>query len=149
MKGENELEIRDIGFQIKKINDLLQKKADQEMKELGLTFSQHHVLVYLVHQKDFTASLKEIEHTFRVAQPTMAGLVIRLEEKGLIETFGKPDDKRIKMVRLTKEGKDVCEISRMQMKQKDALLRSQYSEEEMMAFNAYLYRLYLALLKEV
>lgn len=148
MKGE-EFAMRDIGFRIKKINDLLQKRADGQMKELGLTFSQHHVLVYLVHQDSHTASLKSLEHTFRVAQATMAGIVVRLEEKGLVESFVSPNDKRIKMVRLTKEGEKICEISYKQMHAKDQLLRSMYSLEEMKDFDDYLYRLYEALLQEV
>lgn len=148
MKGE-EFAMRDIGFRIKKINDLLQKRADQQMRELGLTFSQHHVLVYLVHKDEHTAALKEIEHTFRVAQATMAGIVVRLEEKGLVESYVSPQDKRIKMVRLTAEGEKVCEISYTQMHEKDMLLHAMYTDREMKDFDDYLFRLYEALLKEV
>ena len=38
--------IVDIGFRIKKIDDLLCKKADETMQKMGVTFSQHHTLVY-------------------------------------------------------------------------------------------------------
>lgn len=148
MNGK-EFAMRDVGFRLKKINDLLQKRADQQMKELGLTFSQHHVLVYLVHQDMHTATLKDLEHTFRVAQATMAGIVVRLEEKGLIESFICTDDKRIKMVRLTEEGKKVCDISYKQMHEKDEQLRSMYTSEEIENFDDYLFRLYEALLQEV
>ena len=65
--------IVDIGFRIKKINDLLCKKADETMQKMGVTFSQHHTLVYLHHQKNQISSLKNMEHHFHVSQATMAG----------------------------------------------------------------------------
>ena len=62
------MEIVDVGFKIKKINDSLQKKADKSMEEMDLTFSQHHVLVYLIHCENHETSLKNVEKEFMFGQ---------------------------------------------------------------------------------
>ena len=133
--------IVDIGYRIKKIDDLLCKKADTQMQEMGVTFSQHHILVYLIHCQDHTASLKQMEHQFCVSQATMAGIARRMEEKKVISSFTLPDDRRVKMVRLTDKGIDICEKSRKLMEKSEMKMRSLYSVEEMAAFDKYLDRL--------
>ena len=37
----------DLGLRVKKINDLMAKRGNYELKKLDLTFSQFHRLVYL------------------------------------------------------------------------------------------------------
>lgn len=66
--------IVDIGFRIKKIDDLLCKKADETMQKMGVTFSQHHTLVYLHHQKNQISSLKNMEHHFMFHRQQWQGL---------------------------------------------------------------------------
>lgn len=141
-------DIIDLGFRIKKINDLLCKRADELMQELGVTFSQHHILIYLIHCEDYTSSLKDMEHRFRVSQATMAGIVKRMEEKEVITSYYSPNDKRVKMVRLTKKGEEICEQTKIIMKKKEQSIRSLYSEEEMMDFDNYLSRLFHSLDEE-
>ena len=106
----------DLGFKIKKINDMLEKGYNQLLQEQDLTFSQHHVLVYLKHQKDQTARLKELEKHFNVAQPTMAGIVVRLESKGLVRSSVLPEDRRVKVVTLTESGNQLLHESFLNMK---------------------------------
>ena len=142
------MEIVDVGFKIKKINDSLQKKADKSMEEMDLTFSQHHVLVYLIHCENHETSLKNVEKEFKVSQATMAGIVRRLEEKKMLDSYTLKSDKRNKMIKLTIKGIDVCEKSKEMMKNSEKKIRSIYSEEELKNFLDYLDRLYLLLNKE-
>lgn len=137
--------ILDIGFRIKKINDLLCKKADESMQAMGVTYSQHHVLAYLSQQVDYTASLKQMEHEFRVSQATMAGIAIRMEEKDVITSFTPENDRRKKLVRLTDRGVKICEESRKKMKDAENEMRQLFTEEEMKQFDMYLDRLFHAL----
>ena len=122
--------IVDLGFKIKKINDMLEKGYNQLLQEQDLTFSQHHVLVYLKHQKDQTARLKELEKHFNVAQPTMAGIVVRLESKGLVRSSVLPDDRRVKVVTLTESGNELLHESFLSMKKGEQMLVSKLSDEE-------------------
>ena len=142
------MKVVDIGYKIKKINDLLQKRADETMKELDVTFTQHHVLVYLVHCENHTSPLKSIEKDFKVSQATMAGIVVRLEEKGMINSYTLSSDKRVKMVSLTDKGLAVCQKSRELCMKSEDRIRSIYSEEEMANFTKYLDHLYEMLQKE-
>lgn len=142
------MKVVDIGYKFKKINDLLQKRADETMKELDVTFTQHHVLVYLIHCENHTSPLKSIEKDFKVSQATMAGIAIRLEEKGMIESYTLSSDKRIKMISLTDKGLAVCQKSREICMKSEDRIRSIYSEEEMKEFTKYLDRLYEILQKE-
>ncbi len=135
-------DVVDIGFKIKKINDLLCKKADETMQELDVTFSQHHVLVYLIHCENNTASLKTLEKKFKVSQATMAGIVKRLEEKEVIASYYLPDDKRIKMVKLTQKGIAICERSRELMVKSEGRMKSLFTETELENFVEYLNRIY-------
>ena len=132
----------DIGFRIKKINDLLCKKADETMQELDVTFSQHHVLVYLIHCENNTASLKSLEKKFKVSQATMAGIVKRLEEKEVISSYTLPDDMRIKMVKLTEKGVGICKRSRELMVKSEEKMKKLFSETELENFVEYLNRIY-------
>ena len=141
-------DIIDIGFRFKKINDLLCKRADETMQDLDVTFSQHHVLVYLIHSENMTASLKTLEKKFRVSQATMAGIVKRLEEKEVITSYTLPNDKRIKMVSLTEKGINICNRSRELMIMSENKMKALYTQEELENFVNYLERLYKALSKE-
>lgn len=120
----------DLGLRIKKINDLMEKRANHQMQKEDLTFSQHHVLVYLIQCPEYTAPLKELEKYFRVAQATMAGIVVRLESKGLVESSVSSKDKRVKMVKLTEEGAESCRRSYRNMKAGEEKLKARLSEND-------------------
>ncbi len=141
-------DVVDIGFRFKKINDLLCKKADETMQGLDVTYSQHHVLVYLIRSENKTASLKTLEKKFRVSQATMAGIVKRLEEKEVVTSYTLPNDKRIKMVTLTEKGISICNRSRELMIMSENKMKALYTKEELDTFVSYLDRLYKALNEE-
>lgn len=100
------------GWFIKRIDNALEKEANSNLQALNLTIQQNRVLIQLVHEADRTLSLKALEERFGAAQSTVAGLVSRLEKKGLVEALSDPADRRVKLVRLTEEGMRLCEISR-------------------------------------
>ncbi len=54
----------DLGLRVKKINDLMAKRGNYELKKLGLTFSQFHCLVYLEKCAGQQAPLKQLEKHF-------------------------------------------------------------------------------------
>lgn len=120
----------DLGFKIKKINDMIEKGINHRLQEQDLTFSQHHVLIYLKHQENQTARLKELEKHFNVAQPTMAGIVVRLESKGLVRSSVLPEDRRVKVVTLTENGIQLLHESFLNMKKVEQQLVSNLNEQE-------------------
>ena len=118
------------GWFIKRIDNALEKEANQNLQALNLTMQQNHALVLLIHAENHTLSLKALEERFCAAQSTVAGLVSRLEKKGLVEAVNDPTDKRVKLVRLTEEGKRLCAISRQNVVDSEERLTSLLTPEE-------------------
>lgn len=96
------------GALLKQIHDVLEKQANNALRGQGITFSQSGVLMLLYEREEKTAAFKELEKDFGVAQPTMAGILRRLEQKGLIAVLEDAEDKRIRRARLTQAGEEKC-----------------------------------------
>ena len=121
----------ELARKLKMIDESIKRKANNDLVEMDLTLVQHHTLVYLVRQPEHTAELKAIEREFRVSQPTVAGIAQRLEAKGYVEALGCPTDKRIKLIRLTPQGEELCRRSWEKMKSRAAGMTAGISEEEL------------------
>lgn len=131
----------DCGKLIKQIHDEMRKKVNNDMRAQGMTMAQWDALVELNLAPEKQLSLKELEQRLHIAQSTTAGIISRLEQKGLVEGFGDPEDRRIKLVRITTKGIEhiaFCEQSRAAA---DARLLSGLTEIERGIF--------LSLLKKV
>ena len=118
------------GWYIKRIGNALAKEAAHNMQAHALTMQQAHALVTLKHAPEGSMTLKELEDRFCAAQSTVAGLVARLEKKGLVEGFADPDDKRVKRVRLTEAGLAMTETCRQDVVDSERRLIAQLTEEE-------------------
>ncbi len=119
-----------LGLLLKKIHNEMKKRVDFDMQKMDLTFSQHHVLMYLRHQNKQSVSLKELEKHFSVAQSTMAGIVKRLEERGFITAYMDDKDKRVKKIKLSKQGIQICEKSCVNMQEKERELSAVLTKQE-------------------
>lgn len=135
---------RGYGFYIKRISDLLGKHANRNLQDHNLTVSQVHMLMHMAGGQQPSYSLKELETRFRVAQSTMAGLVSRLERKGLVESFGDPQDRRVKLVRLTGAGQAVCQDSIQHLRDTEDRLTACLTAEERNQLHSLLRRVYEA-----
>lgn len=100
------MDSRGIGYLIKSINDKLKVKADESLKDSGLTFSQSRVLAYL-NMHDGQATQKEIEDDLGVSHPTVVGIVSRMEQNGFLTTWFDTRQQRSKMVALTEKAMTV------------------------------------------
>ena len=116
---------------LKMIDDCIKRRANADLEQMDLTIAQHHALVFLVLRKDHTAELKELEREFHVSQPTVAGIAQRLEAKGYVEALRHPTDKRVKMLRLTEQGEELCRRSWEAMKRRAAKMVDGISPEEL------------------
>lgn len=91
---------RILGPLIKKIHWQIDKMANEAFKECDLTVSQSDVLRYLHHAKykGFSISQKDIEKHLNISNPTVSGILDRLEDKGFINRINDPDDNRKKLI---------------------------------------------------
>ena len=113
----------DLGLRVKKINDLMAKRGNYELKKLGLTFSQFHCLVYLEKCAGQQAPLKQLENHFE-------------------------SDKRVKIVCLTDEGRQICVSAKKGMHKLQEKVEQLYSRQELSQMEKYLDRLYELLAEE-
>ena len=99
---------RDCGLLMKQIHDEMRKNANNALRPQGITLVQLDALTKLDQAPEGQRSLKELEQILHVAQSTAAGIVARLEQKGLVEGFGDAGDRRVKRVKITPAGGRVC-----------------------------------------
>ena len=128
------------GFLIKQIHDRLEKQANNTLRGKDLTMMQISVLMELQEAEQKERSMKELERKFCVAQSTVAGIISRLEQKGFVEAFGDPSDKRIKLVHITPDGEACCREAAGYMAEAEQMLLHGFSEDEKAIFNQLLAR---------
>ncbi|MFC2584463.1 MAG: MarR family winged helix-turn-helix transcriptional regulator [Lachnoanaerobaculum saburreum] len=129
------LKVCSCGALIKQIHDIMEKNANNVLREEKLTVSQSGVLSILGEKEGKIATFKELEKEFGVSQPTMVGILNRLEQKGLVEFLDDSEDKRIRKAHLTKKGEDKCKEGYKHMKVAEELLLKGLSDDEINEFN--------------
>lgn len=118
------------GFLFKRIDNALEKEANANLQAMNLTMQQNRALVVLARSEKGSLTMKELEERFHAAQSTVAGLVARLEKKGLVEGMTDPADRRVKRVRLTEAGCRMHEASHAGIVASEERLTSLLTEEE-------------------
>ena len=118
------------GQLIKCIHHCLVAEASRHFSDIDLTPTQAHILIVVHRAQNETARMKELERDFHCAQSTMAGLIQRLEKKKLLTSFTLDDDRRIKCVRLTDEGRALCDRSKASIESAEKTMLSSLSETE-------------------
>ncbi len=114
----------------KEIYMLMEKTRNNVFKESGVTSAQMSILITLDLSRRPSLTMKELEKKMCLAQSTVAGLVVRLEQKGLVESGCDSSDKRIKWVRRSEKGVQLCEHTRREMHRMDQEFLKDLTEEE-------------------
>ena len=123
------------GTLLKQIHDIMEKNANNVLREQDLTISQSGVLVLLDEKEGKTASFKELEKDFGVSQPTMVGILNRLVQKDLVEVLTDSKDKRIRKAHLTQKGADKCKEGYKHMNSAEEQLLKSLTNNEKKEFN--------------
>ena len=118
------------GTLIKIIHDSFEREANNALRPKGMTSAQGAALQILFNDGNGQLTLKELEKNMYVAQSTAAGIVSRLEQKGFVECFGDPADRRIKIVRLTASGEERCRLDSEHIAVVEDRVFSALSEDE-------------------
>ena len=121
---------QDCGMLIKQINDELRKNANNALRSQGMTLTQLDALVELDRAPEGQRTLKELEQILHVAQSTAAGIISRLEQKGLVAGFGDAEDRRIKRVQITPAGVDCVRTALHHRAEAEGLILSNLTEAE-------------------
>ena len=112
---------RTIGFMFKQINNVYEKEFNNRLRTLGITASQCAVLDYL-----FDCEKEEVN-------PTVTGLLKRLDEKGYILSVPSNTDKRCKNIYLTEKAYDIQRRMENQRRKLDKMLTIGMNKKEIEA----------------
>lgn len=96
-----------IGFVVKQINNLYEKDLNEKLKKLGVTSSQCAVLNYLFHTNKDEVNQRDVERALSLKNPTVTGILKRLDEKGFVLCVPNAKDKRRKNIYLTEKAYDI------------------------------------------
>lgn len=123
-------EQKPLGFIIKQINNIYEKELTNRLKMLGITSSQCAVLNYLFQSNQEKVTQREIERQLNLKNPTVTGLLKRLDEKGFVLCVQSPSDKRCKNVYLTEKAFDIQKKMESDRKKLDRMLTLGMTKKE-------------------
>lgn len=140
---ENREAYTDCGILLKQISDHIESQSNRQLQEVGLTLSQYRYLVYL-HQSSDPVTFKDVEHHFQTSQPTVSGIMRRLQEKNLIAVEDARTG-RAKTARLTERGRLLVEQSGTAREEEEERILGALREDEREPFHDMLLRIRQAL----
>lgn len=123
-----------IGFLIKQINNVYEKDFNRMLKNIGITSSQCEVLDYLFQTSEEAVTQRDIERQLCLKNPTVTGLLKRLEEKGFIFSVPSTSDRRCKNIYLTEKAYDIQRKMEASRRKSDKMLTLGMTKREMEAF---------------
>ena len=129
-----------IGFAFKQINNVYEKELSSRLRKLGITASQCAVLDYLFVSSKDEVTQRDIEKALSLKNPTVTGLLKRLDEKGFILIVPSNKDKRCKNIYLTEKAYDIRRLMEADRKKLDKLLTLGMNKREVAALEKMLSR---------
>lgn len=120
-----------LGPRIKRISNALDRKRTQDMDGMALTSSQAFVLGYLTRHRDRNVSPGDLGRHFDLSQPTVTGILQRLEAKGFIRYAADENDRRKKRIRVTDKAMEVHQQVHQSFLETEALITQGISEGEL------------------
>ena len=88
---------------VKMLNTAAERAMNQEMSELGLTYTQTTVIAYLIENQDKEVCQKDVEYNLGLTHPTVSSILTRMERDGLVCTQILASDRRYKRIVLTEK----------------------------------------------
>lgn len=119
-----------LGFLVKQINNVFEKDLNEQLKTLGITSSQCAVLDYLFQTNKEEINQRDVERHLSLKNPTVTGLLKRLDEKGFILCVPNTADKRKKNIYLTEKAYDIQRRMEADRKKMDRQLTRGMTKKE-------------------
>ncbi|MCM1314295.1 MAG: MarR family transcriptional regulator [Muribaculaceae bacterium] len=94
-------------YLLMKSHSVMQRKIYSEAQKIGLTSGQPKILDYLYEHEG--SDQKTIAGYCEIEPATLGSILLRMEQKGLIERRQKNGNRRSWFVYLTENGKEICE----------------------------------------
>lgn len=138
----------DIGFILKNISEIMDKRLNKKLNTMGITCSQMRMLSYLFEHREDEVTQKQLENYLRISHPTTVGLINRLEGKGLIVCKMSEKDRRQKIISLKEPTDNQLRKCKQQKEHSDRHMMDGFSAEEEKELKRLLNKLYINISKE-
>lgn len=110
---------------------VLQKEGYQILRPFKLTDSQFNVLMLLYYQtEDGSMNQTRLGDMLLVNRSNVTGLVDRLEKSGWVKRLDDPNDRRVKLIKLTPEGEKILSQAEKVYTSEVIQTMSSFSEKE-------------------
>ena len=116
---------------LKMVEHLAKRIGDEHLKQIGLTQSQADVIILLAHEQDRVFHQRDIERALNYTNPTVTGLLNRLEQKKFIVREIDPNDSRARIIKLTDVALAALEEIYQSIRQTEKMIFEGFSKEEM------------------
>lgn len=117
-------------YLLMKSHSVMQRKIYSEAQKIGLTSGQPKILDYLYDHEG--SDQKTIAGYCEIEPATLGSILLRMEQKGLIERRQKNGNRRSWFVYLTENGKEICEKMHDIFGQADEQASKGLSDEEIL-----------------
>lgn len=125
---------REIGFYLKKIFQTMEKNLNKDLEDIDLTGMQAHVLIYLYKNRKNIINQRDIEREFELTNPTVNGILKRLENKGFIKRVVSLNDARNKEIMITDKSISLIVEMKKKAKNMENKMTSGITKEELDTF---------------
>lgn len=121
-----------IGYLIKQVFLMNQARLNTIFAEFDLTASQTFTLIYLfkAHERREQVHQKDIEDAMDISNPSVTGILNRLEHKGLIHRVASTKDARVKNIVVSEQALELDKILREKFKENEEELVTALNDEE-------------------
>jgi DNA-binding MarR family transcriptional regulator len=121
-------------YLISKVFHKLMINLQKAFSETGVEVTPVQAMLLFYLQKKDGSSLTEISSGLMLENPTVTGLIDRLEKSGYVKRSGHPSDRRVYLVYLTEKGSIVANRALPIIKRLNEQIKEGYSEEEIESF---------------
>jgi len=121
-------------FLISKVYQKLINSLQKAFSENGLEVTPVQVGLLFFLQKNNGSSLTQISQGLMLENPTVTGLIDRLENLGYVKRADHPNDRRVYLIYLTEKGKKVANKALPIVKKLNEQIKEGHSKEEIENF---------------
>jgi len=126
-------------FLISKVCQKLIINLQKAFSESGVKVTPIQVMLLFYLQKNVGSSLTQISQGLMLENPTVTGLIDRLEKSGYVKRSDHPNDRRVYLVHITEKGNKVANKALPIVKKLNEEIKKGYSKEEIENFKKVLF----------
>jgi len=121
-------------YLISKVFHKLMINLQKAFSEAGVEVTPVQAMLLFYLQKKDGSSLTEISSGLMLENPTVTGLIDRLEKSGYVKRSNHPDDRRVYLIYLTEKGNMAAKRALPIIKKLNEEIKRGYSKEEIENF---------------